>query len=423
VTPVPVLTAAAGQPWEASLLARSGDARVGVTVVARCLDVVDLLASAQVGSARAAVVAAGLRHLDRDTVARLHSLGLSVVAVHGPGTPTARLLDLGIDAVVPDDATPDDVGRTVVDSLCRAEPVDRPAGTGTGAVGRVVAVWGPAGAPGRSTVALGLADEAAALGVRTLLVDADPYGGTVATQLALLDEAPGITAAVRAAAVGGLDPSELTGLCRSVSSSALAVLTGLPRADRWPELRDAAVAAVLETARQVAALVVVDVGFCVEADEEISHDLPAPRRNGATLTALAAADVVVAVTAPDPLGLQRFLRALPDVRAVMGPEADLAVVVNKLRAGTVAGRRTDGQVGAALERYGGVTPVALLSHDLAGCDRALARGRTLREVAPASPLRAGLQQLVAVVLGTGAADRVAGRWPRRWRMPRAQRGR
>src|SRR3954447_4820088 len=53
--------------------------------------------------------------------------------------------------------------------------------------GRVVAVWGPTGAPGRSTVAVALASELAQLGVSALLVDADVYGGVVAQLLGLLD--------------------------------------------------------------------------------------------------------------------------------------------------------------------------------------------------------------------------------------------
>ena len=43
--------------------------------------------------------------------------------------------------------------------------------------GRLVAVWGPTGAPGRTTVATYLACELAGLGVSTVLADADTYGG------------------------------------------------------------------------------------------------------------------------------------------------------------------------------------------------------------------------------------------------------
>ncbi len=54
-------------------------------------------------------------------------------------------------------------------------------------------------------MAVTLAVEAARLGVETLLVDADTYGASVAQVLGLLDEAPGLAAAARAANSGRLD--------------------------------------------------------------------------------------------------------------------------------------------------------------------------------------------------------------------------
>ena len=63
-------------------------------------------------------------------------------------------------------------------SLESAGPIDaeeaRPSG------GRVLVVWGPAGAPGRTTVAVGLSSEIAAAGHECLLLDVDAYGGAVA---------------------------------------------------------------------------------------------------------------------------------------------------------------------------------------------------------------------------------------------------
>ena len=68
----------------------------------------------------------------------------------------------------------------------------------------MVAVWGPAGAPGRTTVAAGVAAELARRRVRTVLVDADPYGGAVAQQLGVLDEVSGLLSAARVTAGGML---------------------------------------------------------------------------------------------------------------------------------------------------------------------------------------------------------------------------
>ncbi len=75
--------------------------------------------------------------------------------------------------------------------------------------GRVLVVWGPAGAPGRTTVAVGLASEIAAAGHECLLLDVDAYGGAVAQHLGVLDEVSGLLAAARAANAGQLDEDRL----------------------------------------------------------------------------------------------------------------------------------------------------------------------------------------------------------------------
>ena len=66
---------------------------------------------------------------------------------------------------------------------------------------------------------------------------------------------------------------------------------------------------MLAVAREMAPLTIVDCGFCLEADEEITFDTMAPRRNGATLALLAEADVVFAVGSGDPAGMERLIRA------------------------------------------------------------------------------------------------------------------
>ena len=89
-----------------------------------------------------------------------------------------------------------------------------PAGDGcrprpTRSSSRAPAGWSPSGvptgAPGRTTVAVGVATELAAAGTPTLLADADVYGGVVAQVLGFLDEAPGLAAAARLANNGQLD--------------------------------------------------------------------------------------------------------------------------------------------------------------------------------------------------------------------------
>lgn len=422
---LPVLTAAGGASWEAGLLLALERSAAAVTVVRRCVDVVDLVSVAASGQARAALVSSGLRRLDADAVDQLVASGVVPVAVIPRTDPTAddRMAALGIQFVVPEDADAQVVAGVLEQAVSGRAMQSRPArsyalttGAADGGIssatsggdpdaatddeerprGSVIAVWGPTGAPGRTTVALALADELARLTGRALLVDADVYGGVIAASLGLLDESPGIAAACRQAGTGAFGVEELAALAWQVNP-ALRVLTGIPRPERWPELRPAAIERVLGAARLAADFTVVDCGFCVESDEELSFDSLAPRRNGATLAVLDAADVVVVVGAADPIGLQRLIRALSDLR-----EAEVAapiwVVVNKLRGSVVPGDPA-AEVTGALERFAGRTPAAVLPFDPAVLDEALAAGRTLAEVRPKSPLRKAMTEFATALAG------------------------
>jgi Flp pilus assembly CpaE family ATPase len=246
---------------------------------------------------------------------------------------------------------------------------------------------------------VGVADEAARLDVSSLLVDADVYGGVVAQVLGLLDESPGLAGAARQAGAGTLDAQSLVRLAWAVRPN-LRVLTGPARADRWPELRPSAVTTVLEEARRLAALTVVDCAFNVEDDEELSFDTVAPRRNGATIAVLEHADTVLCVTGADPVSLQRCVRALDQLRDVL-PNVEPVLVVNQLRRGPVPGDPRQ-EVAAVLDRFTGRRPRYFLPADQRSTDAALAAGRTLAEVAAGSPLRAELRALAGDLAGVSA---------------------
>jgi MinD-like ATPase involved in chromosome partitioning or flagellar assembly len=258
----------------------------------------------------------------------------------------------------------------------------------------VLAVWGPTGAPGRTTVATTLAAEIAGRGVEVLLVDADTYGGCVAQTLGLLDEAPGIAAACRAADQGLLDLPALSRIAPTVAPP-MRVLTGMPKAERWPEVRAAALERVLELSRSLVQVVVVDCGFCLEDDEELSYDTVAPRRNEATLTSLAASDLVVAVGGADPVALQRFVRGLQELGTV--PSGEPVPVVNRVRSGAV-GSRPESRIADSLLRFAGLTSVRFVPDDPATLDAALLAGRSLVEHAPGSSVRAAVADLATAML-------------------------
>ncbi|MCU1600651.1 MAG: ATPase involved in chromosome partitioning, partial [Frankiales bacterium] len=177
-------------------------------------------------------------------------------------------------------------------------------------------------------------------------------------------------------------------------------LTGIARADRWPELRPAALEVVLTLARSIAAVTVVDCGFSLEQDEELAYDTMAPRRNGATLTVLAQADTVIVVGTADAVGLQRLVRGLSELKEAV-PGVLPTVVVNRLRSSAIPGD-AEAEVRAALQRYAGVETVTVVPQDTEALDGALSIGRTLTEHAPGSLARQAIQGLAAGLVGVAA---------------------
>ena len=386
-----VLLLAGGASWEAAVLRALGEA--GVVVTKRCVDVPDLMASASSGGAAVAVVAGEVPQLDAEAV--MHLLGYDVRTLGVTTDPALadRLTRIGV--VETTGTGPEEVvaavrrvaAREVVADPEPAGPV--PAGDPAPGRGRVLAVWGAAGAPGRTTVAVGVADGLAAAGRHVVLVDADPYGGTVAQHLGVLDEMSGLLAVARMANVGTLDDPALVRACRRVRER-LDVLTGLPRADRRVEVRPGALGKVLDVAANLGE-VVVDCGFCVE-DPEVALS-----RDRMTLDVLESADEIVVVGSAEPSGLARLARGLVELRDVRGA-TPVRVVVNRMRPTLGWSER---EIVGMVEGYVRPLGVHFLPEDRAALDRALVAGRTVAELGE-SRLGTAFVELVSALDGSAA---------------------
>lgn len=432
--------------WEADIASRLGQID-DVHLVHRCADVADLLGAAEAGLGAVVLLSPDLRGMDRDVVGALRDRGYVIIGLHpvGDSASAQQLQRWSVTETANTDVTAEDLAdlltRSPLSDASHAEPTgpsqdsereQHPAqygspaaqeligssipalataigGEGAGSVtvprgGTLVAVWGPTGAPGRSTVAILLASELAHRGEDVILVDADTYGATIAQSLGILDEAPGLAAAVRAASAGQLERHTIHRAAPEVSPG-LRVMTGLPDPSRWPEYREHALADVLAVCVQSATWVVVDAGFNLEVDEELSFDTRAPRRNGSTVTILEQADQLVAVGRADPVGLQRLIR---DVRALDEiSAAPTTVVLNRVRSSAV-GADPKARLRHTLQRYAGVTDPVLLPEDRASCDAAELAGSTLREIKPRGGLVTAAGELLRAVgcaRGTGSGDK------------------
>lgn len=291
---------------------------------------------------------------------------------------------------------------------------------------RSIVVWGPHGAPGRSTLAIQLAVELTRRGRRTALVDADTVAPSLALLLGLGDDSPGVAAACRRAELGGLDAAELSRLSTVLDTSAgsLAVLPGINRPRRWPELSASRLTGALRACREWVDESVIDVAAAFDADDEVTHDVIGPRRHAATAAALQEADRIVAVAAADPLGISRFLRDHAELRLLSAP-TPVTVVVNQVRPGPL-GIDARGQIRRTLERFAGIDDVTFLPHDQRAADAALLHARPMADVTPRSSFVAAVRRLAATLSplegeATDGSSRGSSRAARRLRSGRAAR--
>ena len=376
---------------EASMLASDLELE-GVDV--RRLDASELTAAALDG-ADALLIAPTRSTLTAELIGACDRAGVRVLPVGDADTRLATRF--GLPAPLPYGTS----AAQVLQALAAGSP-----GAPTGRPSRVIAVWGPHGAPGRSTIAVQLAVELSRAGRRTALVDADSVAPSLALVLGLGEDAPGLAAACRRAELGTLDVAELSRLSSPVETSGgtLEVLSGLNRPSRWPELGAGRVRATLAACRNWTDETVVDVAAELDADDD-GLDPGAPARHAATAAALLEADAVVAVLSADPLGVSRFIRAHAELRHVLGG-TPVTVVANRVRPGPL-GIDARGQIRRTLDRFAGIDDVAFVPEDQRAADAAALHARAIADVSPRSPLVTAVRR-IASSLGARAEMATAG---------------
>ena len=364
--------------------------RHGHEVVARCASAHELAAAINSVLPEAAIISCDSHYLNARVVGISDDAGVSLVALISGDEGRRHAASLGLFETVDAAAQWPEIER-LFDGARREV---RSAASGV-TRGTVIAVWGPVGSPGRTTLAIGIASEIAARGYSVALADVDTHGASVAPALGMLDEAPGFAAACRLAGSDSLNAAELERIAQRYESplGGFWVLTGIGRPTRWPELSGERVAKTIAECSGWVDYTILDTASSLENDEEISSDLFAPRRNAATVTAVRDADHVVAVGSADPVGLSRFLRSHLDmVEAASTPS--VTVVMNQIRASAI-GMNPNGQVTQTLSRFGGIESPVLVPWDMNAVDGAVLSGRTLADSAPRSPARIAIRDFVA----------------------------
>lgn len=342
----------------------------GLDVAGRCLDGPSLVA--QAGEVNAVLASADLHRLSVD----------SLEVVRDSGTPLVLLVEPseiaqfeGLAYLVPAASSGADIVSALRGAIQRGvireatpaterQPEDSaraPLAHG----GQVLALVSGKGAPGTTTLAIGLA---AALGhqdSRVVLVDSDLRGGGVAPYLDLDPRRGliGLTVGPTTDEVVGAELQEASGF---------RVLAGIER----PEMRDRVTSEQLVTAlavlREQFQLTIVDVG----------QSLPGVASDAAN-TAVRSSDQVLVITTADLAGLWNARHCLRHLQESLGsPRERLGLVINRH-----AGRHEYGA--AEVERALGVRVMATVPDD--------------RKAA----MRAARDQLPLIAVGGSAARQVA----------------
>lgn len=367
----------AGDINHETVLAEALGFRSDVDLVLRCLDRVELLAAVRGSNLDAIILVGPIEWFDRQLAHEAVARKVRVVAVDKDPTVSSPYLSL------PSDAPLDEIVRA-----CLESPLPVPTSTERVARrGRVTAVWGPKGAPGRTRIAIELAHVLESTGLQTLLLDADPYGGDVLQCLNIVEELPTLIWAARLASRDELSHEELSANLRRVQKGP-AILPGLPRHDLWPDVSEFGFGELLEVCRNSFEHTVADAGFCLEHNSHPSG--VGDGRNGIARRLVGDADRTVAVCDGSPIGIKNFLWAFEDLLALAELE-NVVVVVNRVRSGSAK------EVSRILHKHLGKRPAAYVPDSPAVMTDALEAGTVAFSLKAGAEVRAAVETLAISV--------------------------
>lgn len=267
----------------------------------------------------------------------------------------------------------------------------------TGCNGKIVSFWSAPGSPGRSTVALNYAVEAAQAGLDVVLLDADTYAASIAIQLGLMEESASIAQLCRVIDSGSVDVARLNAACSmvQVGEANMRVATGIPRASRWPEVRASALRRASMLLREHHDIVVLDLAPYIELDEQLSFDTQAPQRNAVTVEMLQCSDELFMIVRADSVGIPRALRAIDELEEAL-PGLKSKIVFNRVGTGST-GRSSKRRLVEAWDRFGPTREIAgYLPDDSASCNASVLGGSPLLEIAPRCSLRTEIRSLAGI---------------------------
>lgn len=237
----------------------------------------------------------------------------------------------------------------------------------------VVVVMGTAGAPGRTSIAIGLASELARAGHQTLLIDVDLASPAISLLLGGSGETPGLAAACRLAERDSLTEQTLRHAARRLADG-LWLLAGTGIISPPEGVHPRALQRVLEVAQASFDSVVVDSGYAPADSGEVARS----------------ADTILVCALPTPLGLTRLVAMLSEL-SDLGLRGTVHVVLNKCPKPRL--KSLVSEVRQLLRTHASSEPVVGVALDRRGFARAEQIGSANAFIGLRSPARRSFRRL------------------------------
>lgn len=367
--------------WEAAFVSGLGHPMLGMSVQRRCVDGVDVRAAIQVVTTDVVIVSDYTPRIDQNLMNELHDKSIKVFAI---GDDENFWLELGATKFIQLDLENplkaiNKIAESLREKVGTRQEVDLPKGES-------IAVAGFGGACGRSTLVKEISWQLAAAGRKTLMVDADTYGPSLAQEFGIDAATSGLLEVCREFEKRNIASKPFDNSAQLVTSN-LSLLPGLARTSRWTDLRVPALRATWENAQTNFDFVVTDVGGVLEIDHSLMHEASLPRRHAAALTALAAATTTIICARADSIGISRLIKGYLEFHELFADSNVSAVVW-----GTTSDRNVK-EVMQAITRHTGLSGVTCIPHDWELSSSALAAATTMSSIAPKSEIALGYKSV------------------------------
>jgi MinD-like ATPase involved in chromosome partitioning or flagellar assembly len=325
-----ILLAINDSQWELALgrtIAESSTLKIG----RRCVDITEVLTMLEVNEFKICVISSDVQHLDYEVLADIQAKDCLAVGVFSDGdlVKANQLAQLGFEKIIAfSQNDPDSFLNNLLVCVSEKFGLSNGEATKTGDTPGLIAVWGTAGSPGRTSLAIDIAATLDQPARPCLLIDADVQAPAIAASLGISEEISGISAAIHQAQIGKLNHESLLDCIRRDKNN-LAVLTGILNPDRWIEVRINGLTKVLNFSSQYFAHQIVDLSANLPDTKDASYrEFESNLKFGHTSGVLQIAEKVIFVINGNPLGVIRAAEILQN-QITFSPEK-LLIVVNKV---------------------------------------------------------------------------------------------